>query len=280
MRIALVQCSPVLGDLDRNLASARKAVRNARGRGADLIVFPELALTGYAVGDVAEDLDLRADDPRLLDVARAGGRCGVLLGLKEDGKGVHSYNACAYYEGGRLRSVHRKLYLPNYGIFDERKYFSPGQAMRAFPTAWGRMATLICNDAWQPQLVFVAVHDGARVLFVPANSAQSQFPRHYDSESYWRDVTRFYGRMFQSYVVFVNRVGVEGPLQFWGGSHVVDPWGEVVVEASGAHEQVLFADVDLDLVRRRRREVPLVREARLALLQREIHRLVEEGGDL
>jgi predicted amidohydrolase len=85
--------------------------------------------------------------------------------------------------------------------------------------------------------------------------------------------------MYQSYVVFVNRVGSEEDLHFWGGSHVVDPWGEVIGEAEDG-ETVLLVDIDFGQVRRRRREVPLVREARLALLEREIHRLVDEGGDL
>jgi predicted amidohydrolase len=278
MRVALVQMQPALGDLEGNLASACRLITRAREGGADLVVLPELCLTGYAVGRVDDDLALPADHPSLLALAAASGDAGVLLGFQED-SGRSSHNSAAYYEGGLLRHVHRKLYLPTYGIFDERKHFSPGQAMRAFTTRWGRMATLICNDAWQPQLPFLAVQDGAQVLLVPTSSAQSLFPQHYDSESYWRDLTRFYGRMYQSYVVFVNRVGSEGDLHFWGGSHVVDPWGQVIAEAEDG-ETVLLAEIDLARVRRRRREVPLVREARLALLAREIHRLVDEGGDL
>jgi predicted amidohydrolase len=278
MRVALVQMQPELGDLDHNLASARAFIARAREGGAEIVVFPELCLTGYAVGQVDDDLALPADHPWLLALAAASGEAGLLLGFQED-RGGTSYNTAAYYEGGLLRQVHRKLYLPTYGIFDERKHFSPGQTMRAFTTRWGRMATLICNDAWQPQLPFIAVHDGAQVLLIPTSSAQSLFPQHYESQSYWRDLTRFYGRMYQSYVVFVNRVGSEGNLHFWGGSHVVDPWGQVVGEAEDG-ETVLLADIDFAQVRRRRREVPLVREARLALLQREIHRLMDEGGDL
>ena len=86
--------------------------------------------------------------------------------------------------------------------------------------------------------------------------------------------------MFQLYVVFVNRVGTEGVLEFWGGSHVVDPWGEVIAEASEGEEQLLTVEIDIANVRRRRRDIPLVREARLGLLRREINRLLEEGGDL
>jgi predicted amidohydrolase len=118
------------------------------------------------------------------------------------------------------------------------------------------------------------------VLLVPAASAQSRFPEHYDSHEYWHDITHFYGRMFQVFVVFVNRVGHEGALRFWGGSHVIDPWGNVIAEAPQGSQQSLTVEVDLAEVRRRRRQVPLVKEARLGLIQREISRLLEEGGDL
>lgn len=280
MRIALAQTDSLLGDTAANLRHAKEVLGRASAEHADLVVFPELSLTGYSLGEVAEDVTFEADDPRLVGLARDAGGMDVVVGFHEGGSGLHSYNAAAYFEAGELRHLHRKLYLPTYGIFEERKHFSPGQSVRAFDSRWGRQAILICNDAWQPQLAFIAVQDGARLLLLPTNSAQSLFPEHYDSASYWRDITRFYARMFQSFVVFVNRVGQEGRLRFWGGSHVVDPWGRVIAEAPEGEETLLTVEIDLAEVRRRRREVPLVREARLALLQREFNRLVEEGGDL
>jgi len=279
MRVALVQMQPALGDLEGNLASACRLITRAREGGADLVVLPELCLTGYAVGRVDDDLALPADHPSLLALAAASGDAGVLLGFQED-SGRSSHNSAAYYEGGLLRHVHRKLYLPTYGIFDERKHFSPGQQMRAFATRHARTAILTCNDAWQPQLAFVAVQDGARLLLMPTSSAQSLFPERYDSPTYWKDITRFYARMFQVFVIFVNRVGAEGKLQFWGGSHVVDPWGNLVAEAPLDQETLICADIDMATVRRRRREVPLVKEARLGMVLREMNRLVDEGGDL
>ncbi|HWM06791.1 MAG TPA: nitrilase-related carbon-nitrogen hydrolase, partial [Actinophytocola sp.] len=125
-----------------------------------------------------------------------------------------------------------------------------------------------------------AAQDGARVLLVPAASAQSSFPERYHSRTYWRDITRFYARMFQLFVVFVNRVGSEGGLHFWGGSNVVDPWGEIIAEAPPNAEHLLTVDIDLKDVRRRRRDIPLVKEARLGLINREVERLLDEGGDL
>ncbi len=280
MRITLAQAASVLGDLDANLARASEIVALAGRERSDLVVFPELFLTGYALGRVDEDVSMSADDPRLAQLSAAVPQTDVLIGLYEDGLGVHNYNSAAYYGPRGLVHTHRKLYLPTYDVFEERKHFSPGQSMRAFDTAHGRMATLVCNDAWQPHLVFLAVQDGARVLFVPTNSAQSRFPERYDSMTYWRDITVFYARMYQCYVVFCNRVGDEGEnLRFWGGSHVVDPWGEVVCELPEDDEAIVTTEINLANVRKRRREVPLVREARLGLLAREAMRLAEEGGD-
>ncbi len=282
MRITLAQLDSRLGDIDANIDVAHAAVATAVTESADTIVFPELFLPGYSIGEVDDDLSMRPDDPRIEKLARAAGSAGLAIGFMEAGPpGPHTYNSVAYYEAGQLIHVHRKLYLPAYEPFEERNHFTPGPRLRAFDLRLGtRIAVLCCNDAWQPQLAFLATQDGAQVLLVPAASSQSTFPDRYDSHEYWHDITHFYGRMFQVFVVFVNRIGVEGRFRFWGGSHVIDPWGNIVAEASQAEEQILTVDIDLAEVRRRRRQVPLVKEARLGLLQREIGRLLEEGGDL
>ena len=280
MRIALGQVDCSLGDVDANVERAAEVIAAARADDADVVVFPELSLCGYSVGCVEDDPAMALDDPRVSRLATAADRLGVLVGLAESGAGPHTYNTAAYFEGGRLVHAQRKLYLPTYDVFEERKHFSPGQQLRAFPTGHARTAVLTCNDAWQPQLAFLAVQDGARLLLVPSASARSRVPQHYDALTYWSDITRFYARMFQVFVVFVNRVGAEGDLRFWGGSHVVDPRGEVVAEAPVDDEALVVVDVDVAQVRRRRREVPLVKEARLGLVLREVQRLVDEGGDL
>jgi predicted amidohydrolase len=280
MRITLAQVSSVLGDVDANLARAAEIVGEAGQESSDLVVFPELFLTGYALGQVDEDVSMSADDPRLTALSALVPHTDALVGLYEDGRGVHNYNSAAYFSGGELVHTHRKLYLPTYDVFEERKFFSPGQTMRAFDTRHGRMATLICNDAWQPHLAFLAVQDGALVLLMPTNSSQSRFPERYDSQTYWRDISVFYARMFQCFVVFCNRVGDEGEhLRFWGGSHIVDPWGKIVCALPENEEAVVTTEINLASVRKRRREVPLVREARLGLLAREANRLADEGGD-
>lgn len=281
MRIALAQLDCVLGGVDKNLARAQEAVRDAAGDAADLVAFPELFLTGYTAGEIVDDITLELEDQRIASLAAAGGRdTATLIGFQERDGDLHTYNTAAYLEGGTVRHAHRKVYLATYDLWEEAKHFTGGSAMRAFDTALGRMATLICYDVWQPALVSIAVQDRAQVLLVPSNSADRQFSEAKDNQGLWRDITRFYASIFECYVVFVNRVGVEGELSFWGGSHVVDPHGRIVTEAPRDEESLLVADIDLPEVRRRRRDTPLIKESRLAVLIRELNRLAEEGGHL
>ena len=153
VRIALAQVDCALGEVEANLGHAGDRVAEARAQGAELVVFPELSLHGYHLGEIAGDRSLPAADPRLARLAEAGP--DVLIGFHEDG-GTRTYNAAAHLGAGRTRHLHRKLYLPNYLVWEERKRCSPGQAMRAYDTGFGRVATLICNDAWQPVLPWLA----------------------------------------------------------------------------------------------------------------------------
>ena len=274
MRVALAQLDCVLGDVEENARRARAAIAEARGQDADLVVFPELHLTGYALGTVQNDVALAADSPTITGLARDAGAMGVVVGFVEDGP-VHTYNSAVYLQDGARVHIQRKAFLPTYGRFEEHKHFSAGQSVRAFDTPLGRFALLICNDVWQPPLPFLAVHDGARVLLTPSSSSleagAGTDPAEVQSD--WRMLLGFHARFLQSYMVFVNRVGEEAGVSFWGGSMVVDPWGNVVAEAPKHQEAVVIAEIELEQVRRRRREVPLVKEGRLSLLQREFGRL-------
>lgn len=280
LRVALAQVDCALGDVEENARRAREAISRARDDGAQLVVFPELSLSGYALGDVAADVALRADDPTISALAEEAGDMGIVVGFVEDGP-VHTYNSTAHLQGGRRLHLQRKTYLPTYGRFEEHKHFRPGQALRAYDTPWGRFAMLICNDAWQPPMPFLAVHDGARVLLVPTSSslepAAGTDPAVIEAD--WSDLLRFHARFLQTWVVFVNRAGEEAGVVFWGGSRVVDPWGRTIAEAPHGEPALVCADLDLSAVRRARREMPLVKEPRLDMLAREFERLANNDGD-
>ncbi|MQA25425.1 MAG: amidohydrolase [Micromonosporaceae bacterium] len=276
MRVALAQVDCKLGDVGANLRAADKTVQDAVGDGADLVVFPELALNGYALSMASEDTSLSARDERLAALSTWGP--DVLVGFYEDG-GMRRYNSAGYLTAGSLTHVQRKLYLPNYLVWEERKHASPGQSLRAFDTAHGRVAVLVCNDAWQLAMPWLAVQDGAETLLVVVNSAADGGPDCLDNVAYWCDVLQFIARMQQVWVVFVNRVGEENGARFWGGSRVLDPYGHVVAQAPLWEPALVTVNVDPSAARRRRREVPLIAEARLGLVAREVDRLIREGGD-
>jgi len=160
----------------------RERVRQATFAGADLTVFPELSMHGYSLGHGGGDRSVCARDDRLAALSEPGS--DVVVGFHEDG-GLRTYNSAAYLSAGALLHTHRKLYLPNYSVWEERKHASPGQSMRPFDTRFGRMATLICNDAWQPVLSWLATQDGADMLLVPTNSAAAFGPETVDVVSYW-----------------------------------------------------------------------------------------------
>ncbi|MEU6993014.1 nitrilase-related carbon-nitrogen hydrolase [Streptomyces sp. NPDC046465] len=279
MRVALAQTDCALGEVGQNLETAREQVTLAATQGADLVVFPELSLHGYHLGGLEKDSSITTDDPGLLALTEPGGP-DVLIGFHEH-TSLRAYNTAAYFSQGRLLHVHRKLYLPNYLAWEERKHVSPGQHLRAYdlPGGLGRAATLICNDAWQPVLPWLAVQDGAEVILVPTNSAASLDPEAMDTGLYWDTLLSYTARMLQCWVVFVNRVGNENGASFWGGSRVVDPRGTVVAQAPKWEPGLVTVDIDVHEARRHRRAVPLVAEARLGLVDREVRRLIDEGGD-
>ncbi|MEA2384690.1 MAG: N-carbamoylputrescine amidase [Solirubrobacteraceae bacterium] len=280
VRVALAQIDCALGDVAENARRAHEAVARAREAGADLVVFPELSLTGYALGGVTEDVAIELDDPAITGLAAAADGIAAVVGCVESGR-VHTYNSALYLDGGAIVHVQRKTHLPTYGRWEEDKYFSRGPALRAFDTRLGRSAILICNDAWQAPLPYLAVHDGARLLIVPAcsslDAAAGTDPAELERD--WADLLRVNARFLQAWIVFVNRVGEESGVTFWGGSRIVDPWGNVVVQAPRGEAALVHADLDVGAVRRRRREMPLLKEPRLGLIRREVDRLLDAAGD-
>src|SRR4051812_8439073 len=186
MLIALAQTDCVLGEVSENLKIAHEQIEQAAAQGADVVVFPELSLHGYHLGALKRDESIEASDPRLLELSTLGP--DALVGFHEH-TSLRAYNTAAHYAAGALLHAHRKLYLPNYLAWEERKHVSPGQSLRAYELkrsrSRGRGATLVCNDAWQPVLPWLAVQDGAEVLFVPTNSAASLVPEAMDTGMYW-----------------------------------------------------------------------------------------------
>ena len=276
-RLAVAQIAPTLGDLEKNLTLHEKMARQAIEQSANLLVFPELSLTGYFLKDQVPSVALRADSPLLQRFRELSSRVAMVLGFVEEAPDHRFYNAAAYLEGGEIRHIHRKVYLPTYGIFDEARYLAAGDRIRAFDTALGRMAILICEDLWHPAAPAIAAWDGAEILICPSASPGRGLGQTepFQNAATWERTLRTCGDLLTSYVVYANRVGYEDGACFWGGSEVVTPGGEPLAKARYLEEDLLLAEMDPGCLRRARVANPLLRDERMELTLRELSRIIQ-----
>src|SRR5574337_96435 len=279
--IALAQISPVLGDLERNLALHEKNAEEAIGRGASVLIFPELSLTGYFLKDIVSSVALPLTSPILVKLRDLSRRIDIVVGLVEESPEHLFYNAALYLSLGEIQHVHRKVYLPTYGIFDEQRYLAEGSSIRSFRTEMGRSAILICEDVWHPSTACVASLDGMEILIAPSASPGRgglEEGQSFANARAWETINRAYAQLFTCYVLYANRVGYEDGACFWGGSEVIAPSGEPVAKAEYLSEQILVAEIDPAEVQRARMLNPLVRDERLDVTFRELERVRREGA--
>lgn len=270
MKIAIAQCAPALGAMKRNLEMHREWIGKARAAGAKLVVFPELSLTGYHLKDLAADVACAADDPILAPIVEASRDIDVTAGFVERSKDATLHIAQGYWSGGTLRHVHRKVYLPTYGIFDDGRYFGPGDRFDLFESATGPAGIAICEDLWHLSVPYLYAAGGASVVFAPADSPGRGVAEGGDlgTAASCRMMDRFYAQYLTVYVVFANRVGHEDGIAFWGGSEVIGPDGTVIARAKEFEPELLVAEIDPELVARERVRNPLLRDERPDLVFR------------
>jgi predicted amidohydrolase len=285
LRIALAQLAPRLGDLDANLERHQALLGEARAGGAGLVVFPELGLTGYQLQDLAAEVAMRLDDPRLARLAAATSGLSAAVSFVEESGDHRLFIAAALMEDGEIRHVHRKVFLPTYGLFDERRFFAPGDVIRATPSRLGvGVGIAVCEDFWHLQTPQLLALDGAQILLNVASSPGRDLAARNDvglgTATSWRTLMRTYAQLTTSFVVFVNRVGVDESVTFWGGSEVIAPSGEAIFSAPLFDEGLYLVDVNLDDVRRERIALPLLRDERLELQARELTRVIAERAGL
>jgi predicted amidohydrolase len=275
VRVALAQIAPKLGQIEANLATHEETIRRARREKASVVVFPELSLTGYLLRDQVPDVALRKDAPAWKRLLRASKEVDVVFGFVEEAPGHRFHNAAAYLSKGRILHVHRKVYLPTYGMFEEGRDFAAGDVVRSFTAPRASTGLLICEDAWHPTSAWLLVHDGAEVLIVlssgPTRGAKPG--RGITSLGVWHDLIRATAQFQTSFVVYVNRVGFEDGLNFGGGSAAVDPFGRVIATLPALTPGLAVAELDAEVLRRARTAYPLLRDDNIELVHREVVRL-------
>ena len=283
IRIALAQINPRLGSLAANLALYEEAVRRGVGERADLLVFPELSLTGYFLRDTVPSVALSAKSAEIKALEQLSRELPFVAGLVEESADHRFFNSAIYFEDGEIRHVHRKVYLPTYGMFDEQRYFARGDRVRAFESKFGRLTLLICEDLWHPSTIYLAALDGALAVLCPSASplrgiveGQAQD----DNARYWEMLNRSYAETYSLFMIYSNRCGFEDGVGFWGGSEIIDPFGQRLAKAKYYEEDFLVAEVALESVRRKRTMSPLLRDEDIDLTINELMRIRERPAAL
>jgi len=272
IRVAIAQCAPALGAVKRNMEMHQKWIARARTAGARLVIFPELSLTGYYLKDLAADVACAADDPQLAPIAEASREIDISAGFVERSADAKLHIAQGHWSGGRLVHVHRKVYLPTYGIFDDGRYFGPGDRFETYSWAGGTTGVAICEDLWHVSTPYLYAAAGATIVLAPSASPGRGVAEGGDlgtAES-CRLMDRFYASYLTVYVVYVNRVGHEDGIAFWGGSEIVAPDGTVAARAPEFDEDLLIGEIDPELVARERARNPLLRDEREDIVLRNI----------
>jgi predicted amidohydrolase len=284
LQIALAQLAPRLGDVDANLELSAEWLRRATDDGAQLVVFPELALTGYLLQDLVPEVALRADDPRLAELSRQAPGVMVAIGFVEETDAHRYCNSVALLRDGELLGLHRKLYLPTYGLFDEGRFTRAGDRIRtvAVGEPLGRIGLSVCEDFWHPSVPMLQAQDGASLLInvaagparAPGSAAGIQ------AIAGWHKMQDTYALLGTVAIAFCNRVGNEEGLTFWGGSRLLAADGSVIAEAPLYEEALAVGTLSLDDLRMQRYGLPLLADERLELVRREVDRIIAERAAL
>jgi NAD+ synthase (glutamine-hydrolysing) len=247
MRLALAQINPIVGDLDGNRALIVERIEDARRANADLVVFPELAVTGYPPEDLLlRPGFLRAADTALEQVAHAARGIVALVGAPYFDRDL--YNACAVCAGGEVKAMVKKRFLPNYGVFDEVRYFAPGNELLLFEHGGTLIGVTVCEDMWQPGPPATDLAIAGAELIVNVSAS----PFHLAKDREREEMFRTRARDNSAFVAFCNSVGGQDELIFDGHSLVIDDEGTVLARAPGFEEALMIVDVDPSSVRARR----------------------------
>jgi len=256
MKAAIAQINSILGDLDKNIQRHIECCNKAIENKAELIVFPELSLTGYSLKDINYDIALNPyKSDKLKELLKLSKKISIVCGFAEEDENYAVYNSAILMEDGEIKGIHRKIYPPTYGIFEEFRYFSAGQKCEPLNSKLGKLGIMVCEDLWHLSVPYTMAVKGAKILIGIAASptriaVNTDKFKNYEINS---EHHKTYARVLSSYLLFSNRVGFEDGVNFWGGSEIVDPSGSICSVAKIFDEDMIFANVIESEVQRARR---------------------------
>lgn len=278
LKLAVAQTAARYGDVAANLDAHLAMIAEARGRGAEVLLFPELSLTGYCVGEETLSLALPRDHAVIQQLADASRGLWTAVGFIEEGVAAQVHNTQAVLRDGVVVFLHRKLNLATYGRLEEGKHFAGGRYLETFDIGprW-RAGTLICADCWNPALVHLAAVQGATLLLLPVASALGVVGGEFSNPVGWQRALDFYAMVYGMPLAMANFAGEQKGAMFWGGSRILDPYGNPLAQA-GDGEELIMAELDFQAVLTARYHLPTLRDSNLDLIHRELGRLTWQVG--
>jgi predicted amidohydrolase len=275
-RLVVAQTNPALGDLEKNLEDHLQRIDAATGT-ADLILFPELSLTGYFLRDQVEEVALRPEDAFLRPLLERSKHISIAFGFVERSREGRLYNALGFLEDGRFLGLHRKVHLVSYGLFDEGRDFAAGEQFKLIESRHGRFGPLLCEDMWHMPSAYSYFLADADALLVasasPARGVEAPGPG-LASQRTWNILLQASSLLYRTWVAYSSRVGWEDGIGFGGGSRVLDPHANTRAVLEGLEPGVITATLDAGILRRARSELPLRRDEKPWILATELARHV------
>lgn len=268
LRITVAQTNPVLGDISKNLDEHLRLARAATAEGSDLILFPELSLSGYFLRDQVYDIALALDAPELDPLRELSCGISIAAGLPERSSDGRCYNTLAFFEDGKLLAAHRKVHLVSYGMFDETRDFAPGESWTPIESRLGRFGPFLCEDLWHLGGQYLYGLDAVDALLVAsAGPGRGVSGPELESTRVWHELLKSAARHTQAFACWSNRVGFEDGVAFGGGSCLIGPDGSPISSLDGLDEGTVSGRLTSAELFRTRQRAPLLRDARPSVVE-------------
>ncbi len=282
MKVALAQIRPALGNVRENFLMHIDTIQRAKKRKVDLLVFPELSLTGYTLMDMVEEVALQPHtDPMFKKFKALSQDLSFIVGFAEEKEKGLFLNSAAFFSKKKILHIHRKVYLPTYGMFEELKFFGQGRNFNTFLTPFGKTGMMICYDFLHLGSNYLLFVGGAELIIVisaaPGRGLSDQ--ETYASSRMWELMGESISHFTQTFVIYCNRVGYEDGKSFAGGSFIFNPGGQLIAQAPYVDEDFLVKEIDLKDIRKFRKKRPYRRDDKPEVICEALRRVIENYED-
>lgn len=282
MKLGLAQISPFLGNMQKNFELHKDLIIQAKKESVDLLIFPELSLTGYTLKDLIHEVALSSDqNPFFQEFKELSREIALVIGFVEEKDNGLIFNSAAYFAEGKLLHVHRKVFLPTYGMFEEAKFFAQGKNFHTFAAPFGKTGMMICYDFLHYSTSYLLFCGGADMIIAISSAPGRGYAEEptYATSHMWELMGETISRFSQAYVIYCNRVGFEDGKAFAGGSFIYGPAGNLLNKASYTDETLMIQDIDMEEVRTMRKVWPYQRDNKPEIIMQALKRIIEKYED-